>query len=52
MTPQELTRTEEKLIAMIREFGYGQMTLHIKNNRVIRVEKITQSIEMEEKSRS
>ena len=51
MTPL-LSATEEKLITMIREFGYGQMTLHIKNNRVIRIEKITQSIEMEEKQRS
>lgn len=52
MISQELSKTEEKLIAMIREFGYGQMTLHIKSNKVIRVEKIVQSIEMEEKTRT
>jgi hypothetical protein len=41
---KDLSEKELKLLELIREFGYGEITIYIKNGEPYRVEKTKQSI--------
>ncbi len=44
--PTRLTEKEEKLIRLIREMQFGELTLHVADGNPVRVEEVRKSIKL------
>ena len=42
----QLNEKEERLIALIRELGFGQMVVHVSDGQPVRIEEIRKSIKI------